>query len=49
MLIGALQIEVGRVAQLLAPADHGGVGDAGIEPHIERVGHLDVLVRVGAK
>jgi hypothetical protein len=42
MLVGAFQIQVGRVRQAFAFLQQAGVGDAGIEPDIQRVLVLDV-------
>ena len=45
MLVGAFQIEVGRPGQA-ARLQHEGVGRAGLEPDIDDVHHLLVVVRV---
>ena len=45
MLVGALEIERGRPLQLGPPLQHGGVGAAALEPDVEDV--VDLLVVVG--
>ena len=49
MLVGALQIEVGRPSEIIPVFQHEGVGRAGVEPHIENVGDLLVIRPVGDK
>ena len=60
VLVGAFQVQVGRELQLgpvragaarlaLRPAHHGLMRRAGIEPHVERILDLDVLLRLRAQ
>ncbi len=49
MLVGALQVEVGRKRQILALPQHGKVGHAGVEPHVQRVGHLFIIGGIAAE
>ena len=44
MLVGAFQVQVGRLVQavLRALREHAGMGDAGVEPDVEDVGDLFV-------
>src|SRR6266581_8064848 len=51
VLVGTLEIEVGRVAGLgpVRAAHHAPVGGAGIEPDVERIAHLLVAVSIVAE
>ena len=51
MLVGAFEVHVGRILAVseMRATHHREVGGAGIEPHVERVLHLDVLVGIHAQ
>ncbi len=49
MLVRAFQIQVGRMREFGAALQHAGVGDAGIEPDVERVAGLVVVRGVVAQ
>ena len=49
VLVGAFQVQVGRPRQLCALLEHGKVGGAGVEPHVQRVGELAVVGRIVAQ
>jgi len=48
MLVGAFQIDIGNaiVRAVFAVAQHKGVGRAAVEPHVENVEHLIVIIGV---
>ena len=49
MLVRAFQIQIGRMREFGAALQHAGMGDAGVEPHVERVAGLVVVRGVVAQ